>query len=285
MQAIIATIKLEDTGPAVANLQDALLLLLDKKIIRALEAPNLPTQEELDKLSKILKQERAREPSFFGKATYQLVSYFQVQQGLGDHLEGVVEEKTAAKLNEVLKSECKDKDKGEGKGEGMGWRVTDSSALTSNPEEPTLSAPPLIQAEPDSDAPTTTNLTPSLRPPIEYSLLEPPVPNPADMPPPAVFSELRNRRLSLLDTDESFLKERFRNTYNLLSSEPFRQHVPVGPQLRSLLSGMLTSLAAANALGRDSPTLLETFNWQTANGFTIPMPPLPGVSWDFPGLR
>ena len=32
MQAIIATIKLEDTGPAVANLQDALFLLLDKKI-------------------------------------------------------------------------------------------------------------------------------------------------------------------------------------------------------------------------------------------------------------
>lgn len=102
MVPIIATIKPADTGPQVANLQDALLALLERKIIRSLDAPNRATQEELNELSKGLKQERAQ--SLFGEATRQLVTYFHVQQGIGDNLRGVVEDKTAAKLNELLKS-------------------------------------------------------------------------------------------------------------------------------------------------------------------------------------
>ena len=102
MQPIIATIHPGETGPQVANLQDALLALLARDVIRPLDTPNRPTLEELQELTKSLVQERTQ--SLFGKATRQLVVYFQVQQGLGDNLRGVVEDKTAAKLNELLKS-------------------------------------------------------------------------------------------------------------------------------------------------------------------------------------
>jgi Tc toxin complex TcA C-terminal TcB-binding domain/Neuraminidase-like domain len=105
MTPINAPIKVGDTGTQVANLQDALLALLATpggKIIQALDSPNRPTPEELKILKVGLEQERAQ--SLFGKATRQLIVYFQVQQGLGDNLDGTVEEKTAAKLNEILTS-------------------------------------------------------------------------------------------------------------------------------------------------------------------------------------
>src|SRR5574340_529673 len=101
MQVIKAIIKLEETGPQVANLQEALSLLIERKVIRALDPPNHPASEELQKLTDALKKER--EQSFFGKTTAALVRYFQIQQGLGDSQEGTVDEKTAAKLNEILK--------------------------------------------------------------------------------------------------------------------------------------------------------------------------------------
>lgn len=100
MQSIIATIKPGDSGSIVANLQDALFALLEHQIIRALDAPSQPTLEVLQELAGILKKER--EQSIFGKATQQLITYFQIQQSLGDHLFGVVEKTTAAKLNEYL---------------------------------------------------------------------------------------------------------------------------------------------------------------------------------------
>ena len=102
MNRIIAPINPVETGSQVANLQDALLALLARDVIRPLDTPNRPTLEELQELTKSLVQERTQ--SLFGKATRQLIMYFQVQQGLGDNLRGVVEDKTAAKLNELLKS-------------------------------------------------------------------------------------------------------------------------------------------------------------------------------------
>lgn len=103
VQPIVATITPGDTGPQVANLQDALFVLLERKIIRPLDPPNRPTREELKELSEGLKPER--EQSLFGKATQQLVIYFQVQHALGETPRDVgVEEKTAAKLNALLKS-------------------------------------------------------------------------------------------------------------------------------------------------------------------------------------
>jgi hypothetical protein len=102
MQVIVATIKPGETGVAVANLQDAILALLGHQLIKALDAPNRPTKDELMKLADGLKHER--EGSNFREATQQLIRFFQIQQGLGDNLNGVVEDKTAVKLNEILKS-------------------------------------------------------------------------------------------------------------------------------------------------------------------------------------
>ena len=99
MQLIIATIKTGDTGSAVTNLQQTLLALLDKQVIQ--DNPNRPTLEELKELTKQLKKER--EESRFDEATRQLIFYFQLQQDLGDNFQGIVEEKTAEKLNGFLK--------------------------------------------------------------------------------------------------------------------------------------------------------------------------------------
>ena len=79
MNRIIAPINLGETGPQVANLQDALVLLV-RDVIRPLDTPNRPTLEELQELTKSLVQERTQ--SLFGKATRQFVVYFQLQQGL-----------------------------------------------------------------------------------------------------------------------------------------------------------------------------------------------------------
>src|SRR5437879_685212 len=87
-------------GPAVSDLQDALLLLIERKVIKTFTGRGRPTVKEIETLAENLKQERAR--STFGEATRQLVRYFQSQQKLGDQLAGVVEAKTAAALNKVL---------------------------------------------------------------------------------------------------------------------------------------------------------------------------------------
>src|ERR1700730_7456627 len=101
MQTIVAPIKPDESGPEVDNLQDALLALLEREIIKALDAPDRPTKEELQRIAKGLKGERDR--SKFGASTTQLLMFFQIQQGLGDNLRDVgVEEKTAAKLNRLL---------------------------------------------------------------------------------------------------------------------------------------------------------------------------------------
>jgi hypothetical protein len=102
MQSVIAIIKLGDTGAKVANLQDCLIALIDRQLIKSFDAPRRPTMDELLKLAVALKQERAA--STFNEATKQLIRFFQVQKGLGDHLNGMVDDKTAAKLNDVLKS-------------------------------------------------------------------------------------------------------------------------------------------------------------------------------------
>src|SRR5262245_65451996 len=101
MQPIVAPINIEDSGPQVANLQDALRLLLDRGVVRSVEPPNRPTAEELAKLKEGLAEERAQ--SAYGKVTQRLVMYVQLQEGLGEGLGGAVEEKTAVRLNEILK--------------------------------------------------------------------------------------------------------------------------------------------------------------------------------------
>lgn len=100
MQPITAPILPNAKGPEVANLQSALLLLVTQKIIK--DSPNKPTAEELARLAIQLQAELLQ--SAYGKGTTELVNYFQIQQKLGDNLKGVVEEKTAARINELLKA-------------------------------------------------------------------------------------------------------------------------------------------------------------------------------------
>jgi len=101
MQPVVAPIKIGDSGPQVANLQETLRLLLDREVIRTFDPPNSPTAEELSELGQQMSTERTQSTS--GNSTQRLVLYVQLQEGVGDGLGGAVEEKTAVRLNEILK--------------------------------------------------------------------------------------------------------------------------------------------------------------------------------------
>jgi len=100
MNKIVAPLKSGMSGAAVADLQDALLWGLERSLIRTFDAPDRPTIADLMSLGEGLKQDRIL--LLFGKATTTLLVHFQIQEGLGDHLGGVVDEATAARLNERL---------------------------------------------------------------------------------------------------------------------------------------------------------------------------------------
>jgi peptidoglycan hydrolase-like protein with peptidoglycan-binding domain len=87
----IIPLKLSDQGPAVANLQDGLLLLLDKRVIQLSDADRKVTEGRL-------RVERTK--SKYGQATRKLVGQFQEQhqlEPLGD-----VDKPTAKALNAAL---------------------------------------------------------------------------------------------------------------------------------------------------------------------------------------
>lgn len=102
IQTIVSTIKIGDSGAAVINLQNSLKKLVELGIFKTYSPPNSPTTEELQQLLSQLRQEI--ENQYFGEATRQLTRIFQIQQGLGDSLNGVVENTTADKLNQILKT-------------------------------------------------------------------------------------------------------------------------------------------------------------------------------------
>lgn len=88
-------------GTEVANLQEALQLFIQKKIIKDLSSPGRPTAIKLSRLAEALLSEI--QEKIFGKVTTELVQIFQIQQDLGDNLKGIVEERTAKKMNDILK--------------------------------------------------------------------------------------------------------------------------------------------------------------------------------------
>ena len=88
-------------GNDVANLQEALLFLIKHKVFKAQRAPNRSTAANLRSLFSMLAREQRQ--AVYGKATAELISIFQNQQGLGDHLKGIVEARTAKLLNGLLK--------------------------------------------------------------------------------------------------------------------------------------------------------------------------------------
>lgn len=93
MNRIIPPLKRQMTGANVADLQDALQLLLNR---RALLADNQTAAREL---ARLLSRERTTQT--FGTATGELVSHFQREQRL--QVSSEVDEATANALNALLK--------------------------------------------------------------------------------------------------------------------------------------------------------------------------------------
>ena len=91
MKAISYPLKLKSQGPTVADLHNALQLLIDKKAIRL--------EDNRQKLQTQLRAERTLQS--YGAATKELVAIFQKSRGL--KRSGKVDEKTTAALNEVLR--------------------------------------------------------------------------------------------------------------------------------------------------------------------------------------
>jgi hypothetical protein len=67
-------------------------------LLQIYDAPNQPYQDEINTLVAGVKLELAAQ--VYG--AQRLVLYSQMQNGLGDHLQGVVDDKTAALLNQML---------------------------------------------------------------------------------------------------------------------------------------------------------------------------------------
>lgn len=65
MQPIIAAIKLNDSGPNVANLIECLLLFIERGIFKTFAAPGRPTPDELKQLATKARQDLAQQ--FFGE--------------------------------------------------------------------------------------------------------------------------------------------------------------------------------------------------------------------------
>ncbi|MBD1930312.1 MULTISPECIES: neuraminidase-like domain-containing protein [Cyanophyceae] len=95
MQRIIAPLQSDDRGPTVANLQDALQLFLDRRLLLAND------EGTRQKLSAVLGQERVKQS--YQEVTRELVSIFQAEQQIQPQRErGNVDERTADVMNRLL---------------------------------------------------------------------------------------------------------------------------------------------------------------------------------------
>jgi hypothetical protein len=101
MKRITPPLKRNSRGENVANLQQALLLFLQRNIYRTFQAPEKPTAEDLARLQEQLGAEI--QETVYGRATLTLVGLYQVQHDLGEQFRGEVEERTASNMNAVLK--------------------------------------------------------------------------------------------------------------------------------------------------------------------------------------
>src|SRR5215217_5217614 len=93
LRKITPTLKLNDAGEKVANLQDALRFLVDKERLK-IDDPSIR-----EKLLRGLASDRDRQV-FGEKGTFPLVRIFQTLQGLSET--GVVDEPTAQVLYKLL---------------------------------------------------------------------------------------------------------------------------------------------------------------------------------------
>src|SRR5262249_28560642 len=93
LHKIKPTLKMNDTGAEVVNLQDSLQFLVDKERLK-IDDPSLK-----ERLLRSLARERARQV-FGDNGTFPLVKMFQTQQRLSET--GVVDDPTATVLNKLL---------------------------------------------------------------------------------------------------------------------------------------------------------------------------------------
>jgi hypothetical protein len=100
MHAIAPTLKPDDSGDQVANLQAALLFLLDRDVTLFLDPRTTPTADELKAIREGLIVEASAQ--LFDRSTRALTFAFQQLQGLDPQLNGTVEETTAKRLNGLL---------------------------------------------------------------------------------------------------------------------------------------------------------------------------------------
>lgn len=98
MHAIAPTIKPDDSGDQVANLQAALLFLLDSDVNLFFDPQKTPTPDELKGIREALLVEASIK--LFDKTTRALTLAFQQRQGLSPRDPGVVDQITADALND-----------------------------------------------------------------------------------------------------------------------------------------------------------------------------------------
>lgn len=89
-------------GVHAVNLGKILSVLLRHgQLLKPYSSPDHPTADELATLGSLLDGEIAT--AVVGESMRKLVHYYQIQQGLGDQLRGVVEEATARSLNDMVR--------------------------------------------------------------------------------------------------------------------------------------------------------------------------------------
>src|SRR5262245_54917911 len=91
MKPIVAVLSPGAEGVAVVQLIDALTALLEGGVFASSDPRDHVSAEDLKKLGVALAEERAK--LHFGPAATELITHFQLQQGLSDKPDGVVDEK------------------------------------------------------------------------------------------------------------------------------------------------------------------------------------------------
>lgn len=100
MESIKPPIKPDETGDHVANLQAALVFLLDRDLTLFFDPQKTPSADDLKAITEKLIVEAATK--YFDKVTRALTFAFQQRQGLDPQLNGVVDPSTANALNKHL---------------------------------------------------------------------------------------------------------------------------------------------------------------------------------------
>ena len=101
MKPITPPLRPNMQGDEVANLHEVLQFFLSRGVFKVNTEPGRITPDDLAAIREKLEVEAIE--NIYGGATTELVRLFQIQIGLGSDLRGVVEERTARVMNELLR--------------------------------------------------------------------------------------------------------------------------------------------------------------------------------------